>query len=100
MISLIIAISLSLFLTLGMTFFFVVMALVMLNGYMSMAAAMPTYIIFNCFVWPFMVGITTLASWVVLRLGKNLQPFWQTLLWNGLLVTSILTAVALFLYFS
>lgn len=90
----------SLLLTLGMGAIFVLFSLIALNGFHSMAAAMPTYLIFNCFIWPVMVGITTLSSWGVFALAKQPQPLGKLVLLNVAMVTLFLMAVALVLYFT
>lgn len=95
----VIAFIISLLLTLGMGVVFVLFSLIALNGFMSMKAAMPTYLVFNCFAWPVMVGVTTLVTWVAFTLAKQSQPLWQLALLNAALVTAVLTLVALILYF-
>lgn len=91
---------LSLILTLAMAFVFVIFALIALNGFMSMQAAMPTYLVFNCLVWPFMVGITTAVAWVILALVKRQKPLWQLALLNAAIVTICLGLIAALLYYT
>ncbi len=90
----------SLFLSLGMAVIFVFFALIALNGYMSMQAAMPAYLVFNCMVWPIMVGITTAVAWVILALIKRQKPLWQLALLNAAIVTVCLGLIAALLYYT
>jgi hypothetical protein len=94
-----VAFMISLVLTVGMGAFFVLMSLIALNGFMSMEAAMPTYLAFNCFAWPLMVGVTTLATWLLFVLTKRQRPFAKILLLNVATVTTFLALAALVLYF-
>ncbi|MBK8989102.1 MAG: hypothetical protein IPM39_24050 [Chloroflexi bacterium] len=89
----------SLLLTVGMGAVFVLFSLIALNGYMSMEAAMPTYLVFNCFAWPVMVGITMLATWGVMALANKKRPLRQLALLNTAVVTTFLAIAALLLYF-
>jgi hypothetical protein len=90
----------SLILTLGMSIVVVFFTLILLNGYMSLQAAMPAYITFNCMAWPFMVGIVTAVNYVILLLIKRKRPFWQIILFNAAIVTGCLTLFACLLYFT
>ena len=90
----------SLLLTVGMGFLFVIFSMIALNGYPSMAAAMPMYLAFNACAWPVMVGITTLVTWGMLALVKRKRPFWKVALVNVAVVTTLLAALALLLYFT
>ncbi len=96
----VVALIISLVLTITMGAVFVLIAIIALNGFMSMADAMPTYLAFNCFAWPVMVGLTTLVMWLVLTLGKQKRPFPQIFLLNAGLVTAFLVLAALLLYFT
>ncbi len=90
----------SLSLSLGMAVIFVFFALIALNGYMSMQAAMPAYLAFNCMVWPIMVGLTTAVTWVITALVKRQKPLWQLALLNVAIVTICLGVIAALLYYT
>jgi hypothetical protein len=96
----VIAFTVSLIVTLGMGAIFVFFALILLNGYTSMAQAMPVYLICNCVVWPIMVVVTTAIDWGIFALAKQKQPIWQIGLLNALVVTICLGVVALIFYFT
>lgn len=81
----------SLILTIVMASLFFISFLV-LNGSI-------TYLTLNCIVWPFMVGITTAVSWLIVTLFKGEIPLWQLGLLNAAIVTSCLAILAVIFYF-
>ncbi|MFO7682716.1 MAG: hypothetical protein R6X34_21985 [Chloroflexota bacterium] len=95
-----IALIISVIAAITMSVIFVVFSLIALNGYMSMSAAMPAYLVFNCFAWPFMVSMTSLTSWFIFTVARRKQPVWQWVLMNIIIVTTILGVIALLLAFA
>lgn len=91
----VVVVVLSLLLTFGMGGAFFVVSMIALNGFPNMAAAMPTYLTFNLCAWPMMVGVTTLATWVVFLMAKQKRPFWHIALPNAIIVTTFLALMAL-----
>lgn len=96
----IVAFIVSLVITLMMGAIFAVSAMVALNGFTSMSAAMPTYLVCNCVVWPVMVGVTTAVDWGIFAIAKQKQAIWQIALLNAVIVTLCLGIVALVAYYA
>ena len=85
----------SVVLTAGMTFLFVIFSMIGLNGFTSGRAALPYYLGFNCVAWPIMVTITGLSSWVVFAVAKRPSSRKQLLLMNTIIVTIALGGIML-----
>jgi hypothetical protein len=77
----------SVILTVGMTFLFVIFSMIGLNGFTTASEALPTFLVFNCLAWPFMVGVTSLSSWVIAVIAKRPSSLKYLLLMNSLIVT-------------
>lgn len=91
----IVAFIISLLLTLGMGVVFAFFSMVALNGFMSMRAAMPTFLVMVGCVWPFMVAPTTFSTWLVFTIAKQKKPFRKILLLNVAIVTTFLLLLTL-----
>jgi len=91
----ILAFIISLLLTLGMGVVFAFISMVALNGFMSMKAAMPTFLVMVGLVWPFMVAATTFSTWLVFTIAKLKQPFRKILFLNIAIVTTFLLLLIL-----
>ncbi len=75
-------------------------SLVALNGFMSMSAAMPTYLVFNAIAWPIIVGMGTAVTLVIFAIAKQKKSIWHIILLNAILVTLLLGAFILLASFS
>jgi hypothetical protein len=91
----VIAFIVSLIFTILMGAIFVFSTMVLLNGFTTMAAAMPTYLICTCVVWPIMVGVTTAVDWGIFALAKQKQSIWHIIRLNAVIVTLLLGALAI-----
>lgn len=86
--------------TLVMTAIFLAAALLALNGFTSMSAAMPTYLICNAAAWPLMVAVGTAVDFIIFAIAKQKQPLGRTILLNAAIVTIVLATSAILLSIS
>jgi|GEM_PF-1739616 len=91
----IVAFIISLLITLGTGAIFAFISMVALNGFTSIKAAMPTFLVMVVFAWPFMVAPAAFSTWLVFTIAKQKQPFRKIFLLNAAIVTTVLLLLTL-----